>query len=93
MIRLARLRGERRIGEVGRAIPFETHPRIGVVHHDVHPAVSIRLIDDREILHGAVGMKRIGIRLDDAAIDRLDVVRARDEVAVSAQLKLSRNEG
>ena len=93
MIRLARLRGERRIGEIGRAIPFETHPRVGVVHHDVHPAVGVRFLNHREILHGAVGMERLGIRLDDAAIDRLDIVRAGDEVSVSAQLKLSRNEG
>ena len=46
VIRLARFRGETRIGEIRRPVTLEPHPRIGGIHHNVHPAVGVRFLND-----------------------------------------------
>ena len=108
-VRLAGLRDERRIGQVRRAAAGERHKGVRGRGNEIDPVVVVGMRDVGEVLaraelwhirrserlgvfgvRDAVIVPAVGV---DAAVDALHLVRAGDEVAVSAQLKLCGNGG
>ena len=105
-IRLTCLCDKRRVRPVRFTVPFEHDPRIGRANDQVDPVIVVRVTSRRKRLMRAelrliCRCHRLGILLVrkpvivpvvgiDAAIDALDVVRPRHEIAVAVKLDLRR---